>query len=156
MRGPKARISTLLVKGPRQQKAAKIGEDAMTLKLQRKALQECKIRLAQIKRDEKLALQLARVVETPRIARIAQTPSPLRIAQTPKMKQTPRMEQAASQNCVYMGSKESEMCAICIEDFKIGDKIQILPCFHKFHSDEITKWFQKSPTCPLCKFEVKL
>lgn len=150
MRGPKARISTLLVKGPRQKKAAKIGEDAMTLKLQRKALQECKVRLAQIKRDEKLALQLARVAKTPRIARIAQTPRMERIAETPKMKQID------TRNCVYMGSKESETCAICTDDFKIGDKIRVLPCFHKFHSDEIDKWFQKSPTCPLCKFQVKL
>ena len=30
-------------------------------------------------------------------------------------------------------------------------KFIILPCKHNFHQKCIKKWFQQSPTCPLCR-----
>lgn len=31
-------------------------------------------------------------------------------------------------------------CAICLEEFAIGDKVRVLPCEHVFHMDEIDDW----------------
>ena len=51
-------------------------------------------------------------------------------------------------------------CCICQEPMKTGHKVITLPCFHTFHAntrdcDGIDKWLDKSPTCPLCKYELK-
>ena len=40
-------------------------------------------------------------------------------------------------------------CGICLEIFKNDDKILIIPCFHKFHFDCISKWLKIKKTCPL-------
>jgi hypothetical protein len=31
-------------------------------------------------------------------------------------------------------------CAICLEEFVIGDKVRVLPCEHVFHMNEIDDW----------------
>ena len=49
---------------------------------------------------------------------------------------------------------EIKNCAICLENYKIGDKISYLPCFHSYHSKCIKKWLKCSKICPLCKKEV--
>ena len=45
-------------------------------------------------------------------------------------------------------------CTICLGDYKLGDKISYLPCFHLYHSKCIKKWLKYSKICPLCKKEV--
>jgi len=45
-------------------------------------------------------------------------------------------------------------CTICLGDYKLGDKISYLPCFHLYHSKCIKKWLKYSKNCPLCKKEV--
>ena len=45
-------------------------------------------------------------------------------------------------------------CTICLDNYKIGDKISYLPCFHLYHSKCIKKWLKCSKICPLCKKEV--
>jgi hypothetical protein len=42
-------------------------------------------------------------------------------------------------------------CAICLESFKETEKIRTLPCFHRFHSDEIDKWLTINKACPSCQ-----
>ena len=49
---------------------------------------------------------------------------------------------------------EKNNCAICLEDYKLGDKISYLPCFHFYHYKCIKKWLKCSTKCPLCKKEV--
>lgn len=53
---------------------------------------------------------------------------------------------------------ESEpSCSICMEDFKVGDSLRMLPCKHDFHKECVDKWLSFNPTCPLCRnsiFEV--
>jgi len=48
----------------------------------------------------------------------------------------------------------NETCCICLESFKEGDSIIRLPCFHIFHSAEISKWLLKNHRCPLCQTSI--
>lgn len=53
------------------------------------------------------------------------------------------------------GEEKIERCAICVEDFKDGDGLRVLPCEHAFHRQCIDEWLiNHSAVCPLCKFEV--
>lgn len=53
------------------------------------------------------------------------------------------------------GEEKIERCAICVEDFKDGDTLRVLPCEHGFHKECIDEWLiNHSSLCPLCKFEV--
>ena len=49
---------------------------------------------------------------------------------------------------------ENKQCPICLDNYKIGDKISYLPCFHLYHYKCIKKWLKCSKKCPLCKKEV--
>nr|QBK89830.1 MAG: UvrD-like helicase [Pithovirus LCPAC101] len=41
------------------------------------------------------------------------------------------------------------------EDFINNEsKIKIIPCGHYFFPETINRWFTKSPTCPLCKYNI--
>ncbi|XP_027342935.1 putative RING-H2 finger protein ATL19 [Abrus precatorius] len=46
-------------------------------------------------------------------------------------------------------------CAICLEDFQVGQCCQVFPvCNHFFHSDCIDHWLQKKLTCPICRSRI--
>jgi hypothetical protein len=47
------------------------------------------------------------------------------------------------------------MCACCLEDYRNGDLLKILPCTHKFHDLCITDWLLIKSTCPVCNGMVK-
>jgi hypothetical protein len=49
---------------------------------------------------------------------------------------------------------ENKQCPICLDNYKIKDKISYLPCFHLYHYKCIKKWLKTSKICPLCKKEV--
>ncbi|KAH0460836.1 hypothetical protein IEQ34_008411 [Dendrobium chrysotoxum] len=47
-------------------------------------------------------------------------------------------------------------CAVCLNEFKDGEKIRCLPrCTHRFHVDCIDMWFYSHSTCPLCRAAVE-
>ncbi|XP_046392197.1 E3 ubiquitin-protein ligase RNF13-like isoform X2 [Ischnura elegans] len=49
-------------------------------------------------------------------------------------------------------SNTFETCAICLEDYRDGDKYRVLHCGHAFHCKCIDRWLRCSyPVCPLCK-----
>eukprot|EP01084_Bolivina_argentea_P137256 241733_1 len=58
-------------------------------------------------------------------------------------------------------SEENKTCSICMTDWKVGDKIRQLPCFHSYHKHCIDKWFiwennkGKNASCPLDRKIVK-
>ncbi|XP_059664168.1 NEP1-interacting protein-like 2 [Cornus florida] len=46
-------------------------------------------------------------------------------------------------------------CTICLEDFKNGDNVRILPsCRHRFHSHCIDEWLSRHGSCPVCREDV--
>lgn len=43
-------------------------------------------------------------------------------------------------------------CAVCLENFKIGDVCRLLPnCGHSFHVQCIDSWILQTPVCPICR-----
>ena len=49
---------------------------------------------------------------------------------------------------------EKNKCIICLNNYKIHDKISYLPCLHIFHCGCIKEWLKRSNKCPLCKNKV--
>lgn len=50
-----------------------------------------------------------------------------------------RVEQGSSRIHLPWYTTQGE-CAICLEEFAIGDKVRVLPCEHVFHMNEIDDW----------------
>ncbi|KAK2450610.1 RING/U-box superfamily protein [Trifolium repens] len=48
-------------------------------------------------------------------------------------------------------ASEQDDCAVCLESFKIGEKLIPLPCAHKFHSTCLKPWLENNSHCPCCR-----
>jgi E3 ubiquitin-protein ligase RNF13 len=52
--------------------------------------------------------------------------------------------------------KAGETCAICLEDYRFGESLRLLPCQHAFHLNCIDSWLTKWGTsCPVCKHDIR-
>lgn len=55
------------------------------------------------------------------------------------------------------GGEEEEAvdCAVCLENFKVGDKCRLLKCNHCFHAHCIDSWLINTAVCPICRAGAK-
>ena len=57
---------------------------------------------------------------------------------------------------VVDGSREEEVCGICMESYEIGQVRKVLPCKHAFHSNCIDRWLSMQSTkCPMDGQEIE-
>lgn len=48
--------------------------------------------------------------------------------------------------------RQCDPCAICLEEYEVGDRLRELPCKHFFHSQCIDPWFKDvHGICPVCR-----
>lgn len=49
---------------------------------------------------------------------------------------------------------DADHCVICLDAFRIGDSLRILPCLHTYHRMCVDRWLARSKTCPMCKYAI--
>lgn len=52
------------------------------------------------------------------------------------------------------GSAAQSLCSVCLEHFRQGEELRMLPCMHRYHRQCIDRWLARSPACPVCKHEI--
>ncbi|XAR72637.1 hypothetical protein NMG60_11019349 [Bertholletia excelsa] len=51
--------------------------------------------------------------------------------------------------------KSSVECAVCLENFKAGELLRLLPnCRHSFHAQCIDTWLSMKAVCPICRASI--
>ena len=45
-------------------------------------------------------------------------------------------------------------CAVCKEEFNIGEECLSMPCNHYFHDNCLIPWLKERNSCPVCRFEL--
>ncbi|CAH0475376.1 unnamed protein product [Peronospora belbahrii] len=54
--------------------------------------------------------------------------------------------------------KDSEVCntvcAVCCDEFELGEEVRALPCLHFYHRECIDQWLMCHRQCPICKHVV--
>jgi len=49
---------------------------------------------------------------------------------------------------------DEDHCPVCLDVYKIGEAMRILPCSHRFHKACIDQWLLDKRTCPMCKMDI--
>ena len=57
-------------------------------------------------------------------------------------------------NQANINKYNDQICTICQDIYKIGEKCMILNCKHDYHEECIKKWFERNNKCPICKHPI--
>lgn len=49
----------------------------------------------------------------------------------------------------------NDVCPVCLDEFKVKQKLAICPCHHVFHSSCLIEWLHHKNSCPMCKAPVR-
>ena len=63
------------------------------------------------------------------------------------------MSKLKSIKLTYDEVKENKSCSICLDDYKVGDTVYLLPCYHIFHKECLYDAFKSKLKCPYCRKE---
>ena len=45
-------------------------------------------------------------------------------------------------------------CAVCKEEFTVGEECLLMPCQHHFHGNCLLPWLNERNSCPVCRYEL--
>ncbi|XP_040382107.1 E3 ubiquitin-protein ligase SIRP1-like isoform X1 [Oryza brachyantha] len=51
-------------------------------------------------------------------------------------------------------SAAASACAVCLEDYAVGERAMEMPCRHRFHGKCIVPWLEMHSSCPVCRFQL--
>mmetsp|Transcript_31442 Transcript_31442/g.97929 ORF Transcript_31442/g.97929 Transcript_31442/m.97929 type:complete len:129 (-) Transcript_31442:71-457(-) len=68
----------------------------------------------------------------------------------------PGVIQARTTTLTHEGDSASaeNRCCVCLEQFRHGEELRMLPCMHRYHRECIDRWLTRSPACPVCKHDI--
>lgn len=49
---------------------------------------------------------------------------------------------------------QERKCMVCLEAFKEGEALRILPCLHRYHQECVDKWLGQCRRCPICQHDI--
>ncbi|XP_063819361.1 RING finger protein 122-like [Pseudophryne corroboree] len=49
-----------------------------------------------------------------------------------------------------------QVCAVCLEEFKVKEELGLCPCTHAFHTKCLMKWLEVRNACPMCNRNISL
>jgi hypothetical protein len=68
----------------------------------------------------------------------------------------PTIEQIAAGTQIEIVDADEEICTICQDRMAAGSEARaIRVCDHRFHTECIDTWFQRSVICPTCRHDVR-
>merc|ERR1711924_133616 len=53
-----------------------------------------------------------------------------------------------------LSSGSGDECRICLEPLQAGERLRVLPCFHRYHCACVEEWLSRNRQCHLCKLDV--